>query len=67
MSNLLASAPTLDAISESVTRFYCGEQKILTPEPGKPDTWLVCRTDGSPLLGVRVVKRGKRFRFEMIV
>lgn len=66
MSNLLASAPSLDAMSESVARFYCGERKALTPETGKIDTWLVCHSDGTPLLGVRVVKRGRRYRFEMI-
>lgn len=68
MSNLLASAPSLDAINESVTRFYCGESKTLKPEPGKADSWLVCWThDEEPLLGVRVVKRGRRYRFEMVI
>lgn len=66
MSNLLASAPTLDAIGDSIARFYCGERKTLEPEADKPNAWLVIRADRTPLLGVRVFKRGKRFRFEMV-
>lgn len=65
-TTLLASAPSLDDIRESIARFYCGEHKTLTPETGKAGSWLVCRLDGTPLLGVRVVKRGRRYRFEMV-
>jgi hypothetical protein len=63
---LLASAPSLEMIQESIARFYCGEAKDLEPETGKPNSWLVTGSTGTPLLGVRVVKRGKRFRFEMV-
>ncbi len=66
MSNLLATAPTLDAIGESIARFYCGESKTLIPEPDKANSWLVCGSDGNPLLGVRVFLRRNRYRFEMI-
>ena len=65
MSNLLASASTLEALNQSITNFYCGEAKTLEPE--KPGVWQVIGSHGLPLLGVRVVKRGKRFRFEMVI
>lgn len=65
-SNLLASAPSLDGILESIARFYCGSTKTLEPEPGKVDRWLVVGLNESPCLGVRVVKRRNRYRFEMI-
>lgn len=67
MSNLIATAPTLDAIGESIARFYCGESKTLMAEPDKADSWLVIGSDGNPLLGVRVIRRRNRYRFEMIV
>lgn len=66
MPVLLASAPTLESISESIGRFYCGSTKTLEPEPGKVDRWLVINPNGIHCLGVRVVKRGKRYRFEMV-
>lgn len=65
-SNLLASAASLEAISECVTRFYCGEEKTLEPEPGVENRWIVSHPKGNPCLGVRVVKRGRRYRFEML-
>jgi len=67
MKTLLASASTLDGINDCIARFYCGESKTLKPEQGKVNTWLVCRAhDEEPLLGVRVFKRGNRYRFEMV-
>lgn len=63
--SLLASAATLDAITEAVSRFYMGEVKYLEVE--KDNTWTVHNPNGQQLLGVRVVKRGKRYRFEMVV
>lgn len=64
-SSLLASAPTLESITESVARFYMGEVKTLEEE--MPNVWTVHRKDGMQVLGVRVVKRGKRYRFEMVL
>lgn len=62
---LLASAPNLSALQESITRFYAGEEKILIEDgEGK---WRVAFPDGQELIGVHVVKRGRRFRFEMVI
>ncbi len=61
---LLSSAPSLDAIKDSVTRFYCGEEKTL--QQVSEMEWRLAHGDGEPLSGVRIVKKGRRFRFEMI-
>lgn len=66
-NTLLASAPTLDGISESITQFYCGESKRLEPEADRHNAWIVVGSNGNPLIGVRVVKRGRRYRFEMVI
>lgn len=66
-SALLASAASLDDIRASIARFYCGESKTLKPETARPNSWLIIGSDGNPLVGLRVLKRGKRFRFEMVV
>lgn len=66
MSSLLASSPSLDGISACIARFYCGETKSLELEPDKPNSWLVVSSNGNPCAGVRVFKRGKRYRFEMV-
>lgn len=63
MAELLATAATLDAIGESIARFYCGESKTLIPTG--PDTWAICwACDNEPLSGVQVIRKGGRFRFE---
>lgn len=62
---LLASAPTLEEITESITRFYAGETKRLEEE--KPDVWTVHHPDGIPVIGVRVRKYKKRYRFETVL
>lgn len=64
-SSLLASAPTLEAITEAVARFYGGEVKTLEEE--RPNVWTAHHKDGVQVLGVRVVKRGKRYRLEMVL
>lgn len=63
MAELLANAATLDAIGESIARFYCGESKTLISTG--TDTWAICwACDNEPLSGVQVVRKGGRFRFE---
>jgi hypothetical protein len=62
---IFASAPSLETISECITRFYMGEVKTLEVE--REGSWTVHNSDGMPLLGVRVVKRGKRYRFETVL
>lgn len=60
---LLASAPDLDGIGECITRFYGGESKALS-HCGVNDVWLLQGAKGT-LEGVRVVRKGRRYRFEM--
>lgn len=67
-SNLLATAGTLESIREAITDFYCGSSKTLIPDG--VDRWRVVGTydtDATPSLGVIVVKRRGRYRFEMVV
>jgi hypothetical protein len=65
MTDLLATAPTLESIRESVSRFYCGESKTLIPTG--PDSWKVIGTyDSKEAPGVRVIRKRGRFRFEMV-
>lgn len=67
-SNLLASAGSLESIREAITDFYCGTSKTLIPDG--PDRWKVVNTydpAAIPTLGVVVVKRRGRYRFEMVV
>lgn len=62
---LLASAPTLESIRESVCRFYGGESKTLIPT--SDDSWKVIGTyDSREAPSVRVVRKRGRFRFEMV-
>lgn len=67
MKELLASAPTLELLQESITAFYAGCPKILVPE----DTliwsvWAPRETGNIRLYGVRVRKLNNRYRFEMM-
>lgn len=66
--NLLSTAGTLEGIREAITDFYCGSSKTLVPD-GK-DRWRIVGTydaDALPMLGVHVVKRRGRYRFEMVI
>jgi hypothetical protein len=59
---LFASAPTLESMQAAITDFYCGTQTRLEPDG---DAWRVVRqSDGKTLDGVRVVNKGRRYRFE---
>lgn len=59
---LFATAPTLDAMRDCVTRFYAGESKTLIPDG---TGWkIVCTASGATVAGVHVVKRRNRYRFE---
>ena len=63
---LLASAPTLEKLSESITCFYAGEEKEIVPE--SDGIWRVCFKDnGMPMIGVRVRLYRNRYRFETIL
>lgn len=64
-TELLATAPTLEDIRQSVMKFYCGESKTLIPTGD--DEWKVIGTYTSKEApGVRVIRRRNRFRFEML-
>jgi hypothetical protein len=59
MADLYASAPTKEALLESITRFYCGTPMTITD-----DLEVKRVSDGKILTSVRVVKKGNRYRFE---
>jgi hypothetical protein len=61
--DLLASAPTAEAIRAAISKFYCGTEVSLGPLG--PNVWIVVRkSDGATLQGVLVKKKARRFRFE---
>ncbi len=61
--DLLASAHTLSAIGECVTKFYGGQPMQLVPNERRE--WDVVRcSDGKIIFGCRVVCKRGRFRFE---
>lgn len=63
---LLASAGTLEDIRQAVCRFYGGESKTLIPTGD--DSWKVIGTySNKECEGVRVVRKRRRFRFEMVI
>lgn len=67
---LLASAPDLDGIKDSITRFYCGEEKDLgnfADEQRRRATLdLFHKGTCEKLEGVRVSYARGRYRFEMV-
>ena len=65
MTELLASAPSLETIRESISDFYVGTSMTLIPTG--LNQWKLVRThDGKPMDGVKVLRRRNRFRFEMV-
>lgn len=61
---LLASAATLDGIRDLIARFYGGEEKRLWAVGG-PE-YIVLQPSGAQIEGVRVILKGRRYRFEEI-
>lgn len=59
---LFATAPSLAAIKKSISQFYAGA--TVTLEPISDKEWSVSTGRGIQSK-VHVVKKGKRFRFEM--
>lgn len=57
---LLASAPSQDALLASIEKFYCGTKMRII------DGNVQRLSDGKILDTVRVIQKGKRFRFEMV-
>jgi hypothetical protein len=60
-NKLLASAPSIVEIEKSVNRFWCSEEYRVNPT-----TLEIEHPSRSVPDGVRVVKKGRRYRFEMI-
>ncbi|PWC91942.1 hypothetical protein [Azospirillum sp. TSO5] len=59
-SQLLASAPSIRQIEESINKFWCSDKYRVDPE-----TLEITHPDRKTPEGVRVIKKGKRYRFEM--
>lgn len=65
-SNLLASSATLDGIQKMIVEFYHGAKVDLVEEG--PDRWKPhWANHDMPILGVIVVRRRNRYRFELVV
>lgn len=58
---LLATAPTEKDLLKSINKFYCAEDNFEIN-----DQSVVRKSDGAVMSTVRVVKKGKRYRFEGI-
>ena len=61
-TTLLASSPTLDGIKSVIAKFYYSEKELLSLSANE---WQIIGKNGA-LNGVRVVLKGKRYRFESI-
>ena len=61
-TTLLASSPTLDGIKSVIAKFYYYEKDLI---PVAPNEWSIIGKNGT-IKGVRVVLKGKRYRFESI-
>lgn len=64
-TQLLASSPSLDGIGECIAKFYYRDDIELVSVNTKQ--WYVVAGEGIPFSKVRVIAKGKRFRFEMIM
>lgn len=64
-TTLLSSAPSLDAIRDSISRFYCGQSKTAIPV-GENEWKLVDTISGDQTPGVRIIRKRGRYRFERI-
>ena len=61
-TTLLASSATLDGIKAIITKFYYSEKELL---PVAANEWQIIGKNGV-LNGMRVILKGKRYRFESI-
>jgi hypothetical protein len=63
--NMLATAPSLEAVRVAICKFYGGESKTLVPVGD--DSWKIIDTYSSKEApGVRVVRQRGRFRFQTV-
>lgn len=64
--DLLATAGSLEALRQSIVRFYCGTEITLSRSP-TPDVWTVLNgASQAEMRGVRVRRHRSRYRFEMV-
>ena len=61
-TTLLGSSATLDGIKAVIAKFYYSEKDLI---PVDPNEWSIIGKNGV-IKGVRVVLKGKRYRFESI-
>lgn len=61
-TTLLGSAPTLDGIKAIIAKYYYGEKELLSLVTNE---WQIIGKNGA-INGVRVILKGKRYRFESI-
>ena len=59
---LLGSSSTLDGIKTVIAKFYYSEKDLI---PASPNEWSIIGKNGV-IKWVRVVLKGKRYRFESI-
>ena len=62
-TTLLASSPSLDGINDCITSFYFNSPKELIEI--EPNIWSISGKNGT-IQNARVIKKGKRYRFESI-
>lgn len=61
-TTLLGSSSTLDGIKTVIAKFYYGEKELLSLVTNE---WQIIGKNGA-IDGVRVILKGKRYRFESI-
>ena len=61
-TTLLGSSSTLDGIKTVIAKFYYGEKELLSLSANE---WQIIGKNGA-LNSVRVILKGKRYRFESI-
>ena len=61
-TTLLGSSATFDGIKSVIAKFYYSEKELLSVAPNE---WSIIGKNGV-IKGVRVVLKGKRYRFESI-
>ena len=61
-TTLLGSSATLDGIKAVITKFYYSEKELISLSANE---WQIIGKNGV-LKGVRVILKGKRYRFESI-
>lgn len=62
-TKLIGSAPTIEMLLKGITEFYCGTDIRLVGTIGLFDV----HNSKGKIEGVRVVKKGKRYRFEALL